>query len=173
MGEKITIVINGVGGAGKDTLIGYTSEEFAVKNVSSIDPIKNIAYTIGWNGEKDEKARKFLSDLKKITTDFNEYALNYILDKQQSFLSGPEEIMFVHIREAEEIEKFVQRSRGRTVTLLIKPRDELIDKHYGNVSDDNVENFNYDFVFKNNHSLEETKEIWLEFFKKNIIDKNI
>lgn len=172
MEEKVTIVINGVGGAGKDTLISFVAEKYWIKNVSSIDPIKNIASVIGWNGQKDEKSRKFLSDLKKITTDYNDYALNYILEEQKSFLSGPEEIMFVHIREPKEIEKFVSRSKGETLTLLIKPREELQNKQFGNVSDDNVENYDYDLVFNNNHSIEETKELWLEFFKKNIKEKS-
>ena len=167
MAEKITIVINGVGGAGKDTLISFVSEKYQVKNVSSIDPIKNLASIIGWNGDKGDRSRKFLSDLKKITTDYNDYTLNYCLSKQQEFFSGPEEIMFVHIREPEEIAKFVEKSQGKTLTLLIKQREELGGKQFGNYSDDNVENYDYDLVFNNDHSLEETKPLWLEFFKAN------
>lgn len=170
--SKVTVVINGVGGVGKDTLIKYISDFYVVKNVSSITPIKNIASVIGWNGEKDEKSRKFLADLKKLTSDFNDYTLKYVLDEQKSFLSGPEEIMFVHIREAEEIQKFLKESKGKTITLLIRPREELKNKHYGNCSDDNVEDFNYDLVFNNEESLEQTKILWFEFFKKNIKSKS-
>ena len=172
MEEKVTIVINGVGGAGKDTLISFVAENYWIKNVSSIDPIKNIASVIGWNGQKDEKSRKFLSDLKKITTDYNDYTLNYCLAEQKDFLSSHEEIMFVHIREPEEIAKFVQKSKGKTLTLLIGQREELKNKHFGNYSDDNVQNYNYDLVFYNDHSIEETKELWLEFFKKNVKEKS-
>ena len=168
MEAKITIVINGVGGCGKDTLVKFTAEEFWVKNVSSITPIKNIASVIGWNGEKDEKSRKFLSDLKKLTTEYNDYTLKYILREQKNFLSSPEEIMFVHIREPEEIAKFVAFSKLPVKTLLIRPREELKEKYYGNKSDDEVENYDYDLIFENIESLEESKKSWLKFFKKNI-----
>ena len=143
-----------------------------MKNVSSIQPIKNLASIIGWNGEKDNKSRKFLFDLKKLTTEYNDYALNYILNEQKSFLSGPEEIMFVHIREPEEIEKFVNKSKGKTITLLIKQREELKNKKFNNYADDNVENYDYDLIFENKYSLEITKDKWFEFFKKNIKERS-
>lgn len=170
--KKVTIVINGVGGCGKDTLISFLNDIYCVKNVSSIDPIKKIASVLGWNGEKDEKSRKFLSDLKKITTDYNEYTLNYVLKEQEDFLSSEYEIMFVHIREPEEIAKFVKRSKGETLTLLIRPRQELENKQYGNYSDDSVEKYSYDLVFDNNKSLEESKLSWLEYFRKNVMESS-
>ena len=63
--EKITVIINGVGGCGKDTLVEMLSSHRKVKNISSITPVKKIAEHCGWLGEKTDKARKFLSDLKK------------------------------------------------------------------------------------------------------------
>lgn len=168
--EKVTVVINGVGGCGKDTLITFLNDDYLIRNVSSITPIKHLASIIGWNGEKDEKSRKFLADLKKITTDYNEYPLNYILREQKSFLSTSEDVMFIHIREPEEIQKFVECSLCKTITLLIRPRIELEGKIYGNYSDDNVENYNYDLIYENNKSLEETKKQWLKFFREKIID---
>jgi adenylate kinase family enzyme len=50
--NKLAIVINGGGGAGKDTLCDMAAKHFDVVNVSSIDPIKRIARENGWNGEK-------------------------------------------------------------------------------------------------------------------------
>ena len=55
------------------------------------------------------------------------------------FLSSDEQVLFVHIREPQEIAKFVSLSQGNTVTLLIRPRQELQGKVYGNASDDEVE----------------------------------
>ena len=166
--KKVTVVINGVGGCGKDTLIEELHDYYNVRNVSSITPIKEIAKIIGWKGTKDDKSRKFLSDLKALTTEFNEYPLRYILNEQEQFLSSDEDIMFVHIREPEEIEKFVMNSNGKTLTLLVRPRAELQNKVFGNHSDDDVENYNYDLVFDNDKSIEETKEVWLKFVEKNI-----
>ncbi|MBR1988679.1 MAG: hypothetical protein IKA36_06570 [Clostridia bacterium] len=164
--EKISIVINGVGGAGKDTLISLLQDKYKIKNVSSIAPIKALAKMMGWQGEKTDKARKFLSDLKAITTEYNDYPTNYLLEEQQGFIADNNQIMFVHIREPKEIEKFVNRSKTKTITLLIRPREELIQKHFGNSSDDQVENYRYDYVFNNDRSLEEIRPIWQEFFAK-------
>lgn len=137
--DKLTIVINGVGGSGKDTLISLLEEHYKVKNISSITPIKEFAKIMGWQGEKTDKARKFLADLKALLTDYNNYPTNYILQEQQMFLSSDEQVLFVHIREPQEIAKFVSLSQGNTVTLLIRPRQELQGKVYGNASDDEVE----------------------------------
>ena len=58
--EKIVIIINGKGGAGKDTVCEIAARYFNVEIISAITPIKDIARQHGWNGEKDNKARKFL-----------------------------------------------------------------------------------------------------------------
>ena len=65
MKNKTVIVINGVGGVGKDTLCDIASKYYKVMNVSSVDPIKDAARILGWDGAKEPKDRKFLSDLKK------------------------------------------------------------------------------------------------------------
>ena len=51
--NKLIVVINGRGGVGKDTLCSFVSDNYNVMNISSIDPIKEIAKTIGWDGKKD------------------------------------------------------------------------------------------------------------------------
>jgi adenylate kinase len=61
--NKAVIIINGAGGVGKDTICDLAAKHFKVKNISSITPIKELAARCGWGGEKDDKARKFLSDL--------------------------------------------------------------------------------------------------------------
>ena len=169
--EKITIVINGVGGCGKDTLVEILSSYKKVKNVSSITPVKEIASYCGWNGEKTNEARKFLSDLKKILTEYNEYPLRYLLAEQEEFLASDEEFMFVHIREPHEIEKFKKASKtSKTYALLVKPRAELQNKVYGNKSDDEVEKYNYDFVFSNDKPLEIIQKEWIDFVENEIVN---
>lgn len=168
--KKLTIIINGVGGAGKDTLISLLEQNYRVKNISSITPIKNIASLMGWKGEKTDKARKFLADMKAISVEYNDFPLNYLLEEQNQFLQSNFDILFVHIREPKEIEKFVKKSQGQTYTLLIRPREELMGKTYGNSADDEVEKYSYDFIFNNNKSLEEITPIWINFIKE-IVEK--
>ena len=99
--NKRIIVINGTGGSGKDTFVEFVSKYKKVFNFSSIDKVKEVARVIGWEGKKTEKDRKFLSDLKKLTTEYNDMAFNSIKDAVQKFYSSDEEIMFIHIREPE------------------------------------------------------------------------
>ena len=54
-------------------------------NISSVDKVKEAAKVLaGWNGEKDEKSRKFLSDLKDgdnyNVEFFNDFGNMYFLD---------------------------------------------------------------------------------------------
>ena len=137
---------------------------------ASTTPVKEIAKGCGWNGEKTDEARKFLSDLKALLTAYNEFPLNYLLNEQEDFLSDQNEILFVHIREPEEIEKFKKVSKTKTYALLVTPRDELKDKVYGNKSDDDVANYNYDFIFKNDKPLETAEQEWLTFIDENILN---
>lgn len=104
--KKLVVIINGNGGVGKDTLCEFAKDTFVIRNISAITPIKEIASAYGWKGEKDAKARKFLADLKAAFIDYNDLPFLYIKEQYHFFLEDKkEEILFIHIREAEEIEK--------------------------------------------------------------------
>ena len=160
---KLTIVINGKGGVGKDTLCRFAAERYKTENVSSITPIKEIASLCGWQGEKTDRARKFLSDLKALTAEYNDFPTNYLAERYRAFLSSDGELLFVQIREPEEIRKFVNATGGNAKTLLIRGGDRFDRTAYGNASDDGVEDYPYDFVFVNDRPLEETREAFLAF----------
>lgn len=164
--EKTVIVINGAGGVGKDTLCEFAEKHFKVMNVSSITPIKEIAAMCGWKGEKTDKARKFLSDLKALSIEYNDYPTLWATEKYNEFLHSENEIMFLHIREGEEIEKFVRATGGKAKTLLVRGGERMTKSSYGNVSDDMVENYPYDYYFVNDKSLEEAERDFVEFLKK-------
>ena len=164
---KLAIVINGGGGAGKDTLCDFAAKKFKTVNVSSIDPIKKIAAENGWKGEKTPEARRFLSELKRVFTEYNDLPTNYILEKYAAFLFDDSELFFVHIREGEQIARFIEKARnigGSPVSLLV--RSKRCSENYGNASDDDVENFDYDYVYQNDSSLEEAERDFPEFIKK-------
>ena len=142
---KNIIIINDFGGSGKDTFVELVSKYNKVYNFSSVEKVKEIAKIIGWNGEKNEKSRKFLSDLKKLTTDYNDMSFNSIKEAINDFKLSDKEIMFIHIREPEEIKRAVLEFSAKT--LLIKRED--INKITSNYSDANVENYDYDYVITN------------------------
>lgn len=163
--QKIIIIINGSGGVGKDTICEIVGKYYSIMNISSIDPIKKIAFENGWKGEKSEKTRKFLADLKQLFVDFNDLPQKYLMQKYQEFLINDKEILFVHIREANEIIKFKNNIVGKCVTLLIKGRDS-IKKDWNNMADDDVENYKYDFCYENKKALDEVEDDFMLFFNQ-------
>ena len=168
--KKQVFVINGPGGVGKDTLCAMAAKHFKVKNVSSITPIKEIATQCGWGGEKTDRARKFLADLKALTVEYNDYPTKWITKEYEDFLSSDEEIMFVHIREGAEIRKFVEATDGRAITLLVRGGERLSrnrgNKAYGNAADDEVEQYAYDCYYTNDRPLSETKTVFADLLKQ-------
>lgn len=166
--KKFVFVINGSGGVGKDTLCNLAAKHYRVRNVSSITPIKNIASLCGWNGEKSDRARKFLADLKALTVEYNDYPTKWILEEYRRFLESEDEIMFVHIREGAEIQKFVDGTEGNALTLLIRggARFHRRNAIYGNTADDDVEKYRYDYVFYNDRPLDRTEDAFVAFLKR-------
>jgi len=161
---KLTIVINGAGGVGKDTMCEFAAEEYAVTNVSSIDPVKQAARILGWDAQKDLKSRKFLADMKQLCVEYNDWPTKYLVAKHEEFLCGSDEIMFVHIREGKEIAHFVESVGGDAITLLVRRSSN--DVVYGNSSDDDVENYNYDYIYNNDRPLDEAKADFIGFLSQ-------
>ena len=164
--KKVMFVINGAGGVGKDTLCDLAAKHFKVYNISTIMPIKDIAAMCGWNGSKDDKSRRFLSDLKRLCVEYNDYPTVWAKERYLGFLESDNQIMFLHIREPEEIAKFVRATDGAAKTLLIRGGDRMKKAHYGNVSDDCVEDYCYDYYFTNDKTLEEAERDFCAFISE-------
>lgn len=153
--EKRIIIINGTGGAGKDTFVSFCSEFEKVLNISAVDKVKEAAkILVGWNGEKDETSRKLLVDLKQLSIAYNDAPTKYILNMAEEFKNSDDKLMFVHIREAEEIEKAKKLLSANTL-LVTNPRVQLITS---NDSDGKVNEYKYDFYLNNDGTLEDLKE---------------
>jgi len=173
MNNKIAIVINGQGGVGKDTLCDIAAKHFKVYNVSSITPIKELARGFGWQGAKDDKSRKFLADLKALSIEYNDFPTVWAKARYEEFLSSDNQIMFLHIREPEEIAKFVKATDGKAKTLLIRGGERLRKEAYGNSADDGVENYFYDFYFTNDKPLDATEAEFVSFLGDIISDNDL
>ena len=164
--KKTVVVINGAGGVGKDTLCDMAAKHFKVRNISSVTPIKEIARMCGWDGKKDDKSRKFLADLKSLCAEYNNFPTVWAKAQYDDFLGTDEEILFVHIREGEEIKKFVSATNGRAKTLLIRGGERMKRAAYGNAADDMVENYSYDYYYDNDKSLEDTEECFVSLMRR-------
>jgi hypothetical protein len=141
------------------------------KKISSITPVLTIAKAGGWNGDKDNKSRKLLSDLKHLFTNYNDLSFHYLKSQTEEFLSSDNKILFIHMREPEEIGKYLKYATEKQLTyktLLIK-RDPMEHKIYGNDADDMVDYYHYDAIYKNNLPLAEAERDFITFFKNNLI----
>lgn len=164
--KKLVVIINGNGGVGKDTLCEFAKDSFCVRNISAITPIKEIAMAHGWRGEKDAKARKFLADLKAAFVAYNDLPFLYIKEQYHSFMEDErEQILFIHIREADEINKVKEYVQSPCVTLLVT-RDQKNAACWGNPSDDNVSLYSYDYQYDNSRKLEEARRDFPSFLQK-------
>ena len=162
MGKNI-VIINGTGGAGKDTFVSFCSEITRVLNVSAVDKVKEAAQIlVGWNGEKDEVSRKLLVDLKQLSVDYNDAPTKYIVSKSEEFKNSDDELMFVHIREAKDIDKSKELLNAKTL-LITNPRVKLITS---NDSDGKVNEYEYDYYIVNDGTLEDLKNKAVKFVEE-------
>jgi hypothetical protein len=162
-------IINGQGGSGKDAfinLIGQYYNDRIILNVSSIDPIKKIAAHGGWRGEKTDKARKMLSDLKKLFIEYNDLPTNYLKDQMSRIARSV--VIFMHVREATEIDK-LKKTDPSIKTILIYRETDL----KGNDSDDMVYDYKYDYIIDNNGSLEDLEESVATFINEVILETSL
>lgn len=157
VGEPIVVIINGVGGSGKDTFVHLIKDKlktienpspFAndrmsiVKNISTIDSVRIAARFLGCDvHEKDDKCRRFLHELKKLSAEY--YDTPY-QNCRKTIYDGGYKVCFVHCREPEEIQRFVDEFSAITV-LVRRPDIHTPD----NSSDMGVENYKYDYVIEN------------------------
>lgn len=157
---KSIVVINGSGGVGKDTFVEFCKEFAKVKNISSVDKVKEAATVlVGWNGEKDEKSRKLLSDLKELGIEYNDAPFKYITNMVEEFKNSEDELMFIHIREASEIQKCKDSFNASALLITNKNVAAISTNH----SDKNINEFNYDYHVENDGTLEELRKKAKEF----------
>lgn len=95
------------------------------------------------------------------------------MNDTKKFYELNDQFMFVHIREPEEIEKYIHRVKKYFgteifITSLLVLRRSIDDTTYGNTSDDNVENFGYNLIYSNDTTLEEAKDKFTNFFDQYI-----
>lgn len=150
--DKRIFIINGSGGVGKDTFVKLVSQYVPTVNFSSVDKVKEVAGMIGWNGRKTERDRKFLSDLKLLSTDYCDMPYNSMKNKVKDFLKDANsKFLFLHIREPEEIERARREFKASTVLIV---RD-CVEHITSNMADKNVLNYDYDYIIENNGTLGE------------------
>lgn len=184
------IIINGYAGVGKSTFVKYCKikGDFGrypykqerpnlyntrVLEFSAIDPIKEIATGIGWDGQKNPKDRKFLSDLKDLLTDYNDFPfkqtigdIRTTIDFFKLFLPEYDDcnvIIFIHCREPKEIERFKNELGARSL-IIRRHESEVVEQI--NHADNGVFDAVYDYTIFNEGSLVELEDAANEFIEQ-------
>ena len=87
---------------------------------SSVQYVKEAAKILGWDGiNKDEKSRKFLSDLKLLSAEYNDHPYKMLCKTIDDFLEDDiHEWLFLHVREPGEIRRLVN-AYPQIITVLI------------------------------------------------------
>ncbi len=167
-----TFIINGQGKSGKDTFIDFLQEEcheFEFDSISSVDEIKMMAEQyFNYTGEKTHKERKLISDLKILHTEYSDGPFEYMKTIWKDNKKYDGVISIFHIREPDEIKKMVKLTKAETI--LIKRFDV---EEFGNMADDNVYNYNYDYIIDNYDSLDKLRESAITFVKNCILKKEV
>lgn len=147
------LIINGRPLSGKDTFYMIVEEllehSYLVHNISSVDVIKQAARALGWNGIKDEKSRQFLSDLKILSTNYNDGPLKYMDNMIKNRTVDCNHVFCLHIREPQEIKRFC-KLYPQTKTLHINRDSQEINDI---IVDNETEKYNYDFYLENNGTI--------------------
>lgn len=155
------VIINGSGGSGKDTFCAFCGKYARCEVISSITPIKEIAKSVGWNEEKDERGRRLLSDLKDAFVRYNDLPMQFVRQHIESD-RHQYDIIFLMIREPEEIARAVKLFDAKT--MLVRRGSAIQSNH----SDRDVEQYQYDFCIDNRGSLEA-----LDYRAKEFVDSLI
>jgi hypothetical protein len=159
------IVINGGAEVGKDKFVEIF-KEVSGRRVKSVAEL-----CFGWNGKKCEKSRKFLSEIKRAWSEFNDGPTNDIInriniDREYCIEKGKDlenTVYFIHIREPHEIEKIIDiYGKENCLTLLIR---KDVDISPDNLSDKNVENYEYQHIIENSGDIDHLRHITKKFIE--------
>lgn len=164
--------VNGVARSGKDTVVNIMHGEFSrVHSLSSINAVKEICIReFGWNGEKDEKGRALLSDIKQAWVKYNDGPFNEMLkiikqigEQEEQLKQTPENLVFIMMREASEIQKMIDAVGG--YALLVERPGIEADKTEAAFLKAN-KGFKYDITILNDGTLDELRGKTIETMQK-------
>lgn len=170
-------VINGRPKIGKDTFVSIVKEHltksnYLVHNISTMEPLLKFIDVLGLNKEKTLKNRKMFSLLKE-AVDMQGYTFAKTKEKICEICKENKNynnIIFIHCREPKEIDKYVEFLHAKTI-LITSPEIEKLQIDYGNNSDNNVNNYNYDYIINNHKPIKiKSQQEINEIYKKTVED---
>lgn len=185
------VIINGKPQSGKDTFCkyaqGYCDDDESANTliISSVDPLKEMLTQLGWDGTKTDKIRDMLMNMKQLWIQNQDgptmFLFNNILEFHKA-CTGEDNIVFVHIREPEEIKKLVNALTGfesmgiDVISLLVIRKggeDTPNQPAETRRSDDEalINSYEYDVTINNDEDLIKLQELAAEFVDKLLEDE--
>ena len=162
--DKLVFIVNGKPRAGKDTFAMILNRYMDVYKYSAVTKVKEIATLCGWDGQKEERDRKFLHELKMLTSEYSDMSYQDVVNEIEKYRNGEIEadVFVVDVREPEDIKRLVEEVGAITVFI----ENDNVPAITSNAADANVENFEYDFVIPNNGTMKEFEDeikLFMEF----------
>ena len=151
-------IVNGPGGSGKSSFETMVMSHSKGRGyvTSMVEIVKFYAQQMGWDGGKEDKDRKFLSDLKDCLTDWADIPYQYVVSRVEEFNQIEScSYCFIDAREGKDIDRLKEELglKGYKVqTVLV---DRGIMREYGNHADDGAMDYSYDITIGNQGSLKD------------------
>jgi len=169
---KRAFLIYGSPRSGKDTFVNFckTYDE-DILNFSSVDYIKWLCHKqldIDVNNKTPE-LRKFLSDFKKILSEYNDYPAQQCIKAIETL--EPNQSIFIHVREKSEMDKIKSAFPETKIVMVTNNQNEVEKSYFGNDSDDKIKEIHPDIVIFNDSTLEELSKTARWFVQTQIEDK--
>lgn len=158
---KKIVIINGSGGCGKDSFVEFCSEIVKVENIDSVAKQKEAAMILGWQGEKTNIARDFLAEITDASDKYNDYRYKCIQKNIDEFLKSDSELMFIHIRQIDLLERIKNDFNTKTLLILNSNKQKVESNH----ADANVEYYNYDYIINNDGTLLDLQNMAFDFIE--------
>ncbi|MCK5019166.1 MAG: hypothetical protein KAS32_19045 [Candidatus Peribacteraceae bacterium] len=138
--KLVVIIVNGYPRSGKDTFVDIAEQHYYTSRMSTIDECVGIAKSRGWDGTKDDKSRKMLSDLKKWYVEHFDGPFREV--KRWIGLSDDSQtrFLFVMSREGKEITRIMNHCLDIGVKCEYVMVDKMLARNFGNDSDNDIHN---------------------------------
>lgn len=170
--NPIIVIVNGYPTAGKDTFCEFATLEYETTEYSTVDTVKDIAVTMGWDGRKHTESRNMLSALKDFYVEWFDGSFTEMVNLiNESYDEAVDQFVFLHTREPDEIKRVLEWCAEKNKKCYSVFIDRQVETTHGNHADANVSMFRYDIYIENNGSLGEFRKKSLDIFSKMVDNK--
>jgi hypothetical protein len=152
MMKTFDIGLIGLAGSGKDTVADIICAELNYKRASFATALKNLCFSMGWNGHKDARGRKLLQDVGMA---FREYDKDIWVDKTASSILNNHKYVFTDVRFSNEAH-YIKHSRNGIIIRVVRPDLEIGLAHQ-HVSEKGQREIDVDYTIMNHGTIDDLK----------------